>query len=243
MFSKLRNIKKNWFTMVETIMVLSLFSIVVLWIIWAINRSYSFLGKSKLQVRATNLAREWVEDMFIIRDSNRRRRSWLKDQHWLNTYMCDGTPSNQCKNFEKWLYLLKEEQSSSWSYIKAEKLEYSVNCYSEDEFFKDNCETLRGQSKVIFTWEYTYLSWEAADSIEIMTWNIADLLWWETDFYRLVRVYGIYQKNDSQPNTESASSTQDSAPQELRFCVKVFYWNYVEPHAVELCSMMTNFEE
>jgi hypothetical protein len=65
------------------------------------------------------------------------------------------------------------------------------------------------------------------------------------DFYRIVRVYGIYCKsvdNKSNQEANNAFCKEDSDPKELRFCVKVFYRNLSVPHSTELCSIMTNFE-
>lgn len=245
MLSVLKN-KKFWFTLIETVMVLSLFSLVVIGVIWAINRSYTFLSKTKLQVRATNLAREWVEQMFIIRNSNRRKWSWLKDKHWLDI---DMTKDNTNQIFESWLYSLVETDCTAWKCIIAEKRDIGglsiETCYSEDNFFSTYCNNIREKTKVIFTWTYTYLSWDDEKGFDSVTGDIATLLWWETDFYRLVRVFWRYKKDETNPDA-SINSDNDVTkwdPAEMRFCVKVFYGNWVDPYAVELCSIMTNFEE
>ena len=64
--------RKKWFTLVEVLFVCSVFAIMVVWIILAINRSYTFMNNTRLQVRATNFAREWVEMMFNIRDTKNK---------------------------------------------------------------------------------------------------------------------------------------------------------------------------
>ncbi len=75
------------------------------------------------------------------------------------------------------------------------------------------------------------------------TWSIKELLWSETDFYRLVRVYGTYKKDTSNvSDTVASTDMRNATPKELRFCVKVFYRTNA-PHTSELCSIMTNFEE
>lgn len=62
----------------------------------------------------------------------------------------------------------------------------------------------------------------------------------EAKFYRIVRVYGLYDKRGSSANSDS-SSPKDSSPKELRFCVKTFYIG-AEYGFSELCSLMTNFK-
>ena len=92
-----------------------------------------------------------------------------------------------------------------------------------------------------------YSSWVYEGGNRVLkegTWDMETLLWGETDFYRLVRVYGVYCKSGDNPNQLVNSSTckDDSDPKEIRFCVKVFYkWNW--EHTSELCSIMTNFEK
>jgi hypothetical protein len=72
------------------------------------------------------------------------------------------------------------------------------------------------------------------------------LIWDWLEFYRIVRVFGVYEKNKANNpwSSDEATSAQmiDWTPAEMRFCVKVFYrWNW--EHSSELCSIMTNFME
>ncbi len=117
-------------------------------------------------------------------------------------------------------------------------------CYSEDRFFKEECEGIKDQTKVAFTWTYTYFSWDDHWNFVPVTEDLATLLWWETDFYRLVRIFWVYNKDTAETNSISNNfDLKNWDPKEMRFCVKVFYWNWINPYAVELCSIMTNFEE
>ena len=203
MLSKLRKIKKNWFTMVEVIFVCVVFAMLISGIILAINRSYAFLNNTRVQIRATNLTREWMEMMFNIRDTNWRKCSWLKDQFWL--YLGSGasdTNEKKCdpetKIFQPWIYTIKEWRNSSWDrFVYAEKLDQlttiamQTGFYEDyDKFFSDTDEAYkqsREQARVIFTWNYTYRSGSVATGHQF-TWNISDLLWDWVEFYRIVRV-------------------------------------------------------
>lgn len=244
----LKSVKKKWFTLVEVLLVCSIFAIMVTWIILAVNRSYTFMNNTKLQIQATNLAREWVEMMFNIRDTNRRKCSWQKDQFWL--YLGSGASASNEKEcnlwsdeykFKQWIYSINEgENWQGDAYIYAKNLNITnMDFYSTDWFWKDAFSSARLNSKLLFDGSYYYRSWSTKE------WSMQDLLWREVDFYRVVRVYGLYCKSvwSSDQVVNNTFCKNGSDPKELRFCVKVFYrlgnWN----HDSELCSIMTNFEE
>ena len=218
--------KKYAFTLSEVIIICTIFAVMVVWLILAINRSFVFIDNTRLLVRASNLAREWVEMVYNLRDSNRRKYSWNKDAHRIDASWWTA--------LTEWIYLIKEAKTSSGdSYIFLTGLTVSsiTGFYEIDWFFSDTYSWSREESKIIFTGQYKYYS---GGSIE--NGNIEDLVkvnW--LDFYRIVRVYWIYNK------LQSCSS--ENCPKEMRFCVKVFYRNSQGQHATELCSIMTNFEK
>lgn len=227
-------IKKNAFTLAETIIVCTIFAIMVVWIILWINRAFLFMNNTRVLVRATNFAREWVEMVYNIRDTNRRKNSWEKDKHRMEA----GTGTELLK---QWIYVIKEWMTwANDSYIYAEYLTWNTDFYDDmDVFFNDDND--RNKSKISFPWTYSYYSWG-----KIETWNLEDLLGWSgIEFYRILRVYGIFKKDVNEPNKEITDSSDltKSNPKELRFCVKVFYEFNGWHHASELCSIMTNFME
>ncbi|MDR0369077.1 MAG: prepilin-type N-terminal cleavage/methylation domain-containing protein [Candidatus Peribacteria bacterium] len=71
------------FTLVEVIIALTLFSFVIIGVIFVVTRSYRYVENAKMQVMAVNLAREGVEMMYTIRDTNWRKYSGDKDTHRL----------------------------------------------------------------------------------------------------------------------------------------------------------------
>ena len=226
-------IKKNAFTLAETIIVCTIFAIMVVWIILWINRAFLFMNNTRVLVRATNFAREWVEMVYNIRDTNRRKYSGEKDKHRLDAWT--GTSL-----LTWWIYIIKEwiTWASNDSYVYAEYLTWNTDFYDKMDVFFDN-DSDRNRSKIEFTWSYSYYSGGT-----IATWKLEDLLGWSgIEFYRILRVYGIYCKNNSEPNqvVDSSHCNNDSDPKEMRFCVKVFYEFNGWHHASELCSIMTNF--
>jgi len=234
--------KKYWFTLAEVIVVCSMFAVMVIWIIVAINRAFVFMDNTRLALRASNLARWWVEMVYNLRDSNWRKYSWERDKNRLNIWTWWSA-------IWEWIYTINESKNSNWdSYVYLSWLTVSSisGFYDSIEwFFSDDYSGVIEGAKLDFTWIYSYYSWNATSSI-ISTWNLGDLLdvnWLE--FYRVLRVYGIYCKTGESPNqlVNSSHCKQDSDPKEMRFCVKVFYRNIQWKHSSELCSLMTNFME
>ena len=132
----------------------------VVWIILGINRAFVFMNNTKLDVIATNLAREWVEMMYNIRDTNWRKYSGEKDKYWAYLWTWNDTEYDW---FNNWLYVLQENVDVNGNnYIKPELLihgydyvhsgyfDYSVYtpsnfdeialpCYDDvDKFFDDD---------------------------------------------------------------------------------------------------------
>jgi hypothetical protein len=70
----------------------------------------------------------------------------------------------------------------------------------------------------------------------------------DAKFYRIVRIYGLYNKNADNANSatsctiENCTSGNLKDPKELRFCVKVWHFSTFRG-STELCGVMTNFRE
>jgi len=237
--------KKNAFTLVETLIVASLFAVMVLWIIFWINRAFAFMNNTRVLVRATNFARQWVEMVYNLRDTNRRKHSWERDKYWI--YAGTWDDEININYLKSWIYTIEEWTKEWGTYIYANKLldwDDVDNFYEIDWFFSTAYSEARNKSRIKFPWIYEYYSGGT-----IATWNMEDLLWWSgIEFYRVLRVFWVYSKEESaNPNNAVASPVKNPdkswKPEELRFCVKVFYTYNGWHHASELCSIMTNFME
>ena len=237
---------KFWFTLLEVMILCWSFSFLIVAIILAINRAFTFIDNTRLAVRSVNFAREWVEIIYNMRDTNRRRESWGRDKYRLSIWKLNTQGGLTDEKFGSGIYVLNES-GSNHQYFYADKLDFSSSCneenfYSNDWFWNDDCSTLRDKAKLNFSGkEYSYYSWDV-----YQTWSMQDLLIWPwLEFYRIVRVFGVYEKNVANSATSISSSDAkltDWTPAEMRFCVKVFYrWNW--EHSSELCSLTTNFME
>ena len=108
---------KKGFTLLEVIIALSLFEIVMIGVIMAVSRAYAYVQSTKIQVMAVNLAREGVELMYTIRDTNRRKQSAQKDKYWLLTDPM--TLKNELSNaplISSGVYVLDFKSSSGQEY-------------------------------------------------------------------------------------------------------------------------------
>ncbi len=223
--------KKRWFTLAEVIVVCSMFAVIVIWMIFGISKAFVFLNGIRLQVMATNFAREWVEMMYNMRDTNRRKNPWDRDLHRMDINWED--------KLLPWIYTINQWITWEDSFVYLEYQTGTLESYTIDNFFSAKNIKIRDASKLSFTGSYSYNSgWT------IVTWGMNELMeWFWTEFYRLVRVYGIQEKLGWTINENHASQEWESnwTPVELRFCVIVFYTDNRSKHSKELCSIMTNF--
>ena len=254
-------IKKKWFTLAEVLIVCTVFAVMVVWMILAINRAFVFMDNIKLQVIATNFAREWVEMVYNIRDTNWRKFSGERDNMVFNQFVYRTTPWPQKLVVNtggelRAVSIIKENDTGCDSFLNAiyddvwiffDFIDNNVDSSEKDVLLHDNnCGSVDKipeyftWSKLDFMWVYSYFSWG-----QLITWEINDLFnVGDAEFYRVVRVYWVYTKKDNATNYLGLcqySDCDDSEPKEMRFCVKVFYRNGHWKHATELCSIMTNF--
>ena len=240
-----QRIKKYAFTLAETVIVCSVFAVMVVWIILMINRAYEFMDNTRVAVMATNFAREWVEMVYNIRDTNWRKYSWMKDAKWATGF----------SDLHSSLYYLKE-QNWKFSLIKLGLSDDGGVCgvdkfyESAESFFEalNNDREVRCADGffdwlgVVYSWTYSYYSWGVLVNGEIW-----DLFKNGIEFYRVVFVYWFFDKISwnrigelPSPHPEKLT---DWSPVEAPFCVVVYYRNRWKVHKTELCSVLTNFME
>lgn len=88
--------------MIEILIVLLVFSTAIIVGINTASKSTQYLQRLRQQTIALNIAREGIEAMYNIRDTNRRRWSSQADQCWLkvNPMVDEGNPG--CEN-DTWI--------------------------------------------------------------------------------------------------------------------------------------------
>ena len=72
--------RKYWFTMLEVILVLMIISTALISVITGVARTVNYVSEMKQRTLALNLAKEGIETVYNIRDTNWRRWSATKDK-------------------------------------------------------------------------------------------------------------------------------------------------------------------
>lgn len=193
---------------------------------------------------AVNLAREGIESMFQIRDTNRQRRSSSRDRCWLKTNpLIDDFFSiwdEWCEN--------KDERLGSGNYIIIESITWDQK-YLEAKFV--SFPSLDIGDKNISTWDLEYSMCFSGEWYPC-PWIL--YTWWEWQYFRQISGKWLFLKNSSiqwgsylDCKTWSdiiwTNDCGDDSAKEYRFCSRVQYFNGKAISDVEICSLMTNFLE
>lgn len=206
--------KKQWFTLVELLIVMVIISVWLIAVIEGITRSMALLRKTSNEVVAINLAREGMEAVYNIRNTNRLRRSWKRDWCRLSSdpsscgaFMWSGhyivshdnkmrKMTSQTQSFESWgdpreIYRLCNEW---WKYT------HEANCSDDDKspFYR----------VIIGKWLYNKKTWAGMNC----------------------------------DGTETSWPCVDDTPKEYRFCSRVVNPTWIKSD-VQMCGLMTNFVE
>ena len=75
--------RKLGFTIREILIIIVVVSIWLLSVVVVLTDGMKYVQKTRQRVIALNLAREWMEAIYQIRDTNRTRWAWVKDACWL----------------------------------------------------------------------------------------------------------------------------------------------------------------
>ncbi len=229
---------KKAFTLLELVIALGILSVGILGVLTVLQEGFRFVDKTRQDVVAINLAREWVESVFTIRNTNRRKRSWKRDECWLLQDPFAPVPTTACQTspwLGSWTYLLQRAYYSGQYYPMlsggwSELLDVSDGISANESQFA-LCET-----------------WTGRTSCPGGTWSASEWL-----FYRQIIGKWLYRKDVSVQGGEFIDCPNGSTPlssgfcgderaKEFRFCVRVGsikQWT----NTIEQCAVMTNFLE
>jgi len=113
--------KKQGFTILEILLMVVIISVSLVAIIVALNNGMTFIQKTREKTIAINLAREGIEAMYQMRDTNRYRRAGQKENCWLkrNPLIDEGDDGN-CGN-DTWIktgnYILQTASTGGQNYF------------------------------------------------------------------------------------------------------------------------------
>lgn len=217
-----KQIWKRGFTLLELVTALTIFSFVTAGVLMAIYKIYGLVLFSKSEILAINYAKSWMEWVMNVRDTNRRKYSSTRDDNWLRSDPFRATSPL----INSWLYVLAETGIDIT--VSQKYLLLSGTSFGSDEWntVYNNFKSISADKKDIF----------------ILTGD-QGLSFPGTTFYRIIRVFGIFDKRGANANTYCpAAGCWAGHPQELRYCVKVIWINRT-PGETELCGILTNFKK
>jgi len=261
--------RKKWFTMIELLFVIMLVSTTFMGIISAVISTTSYLTATRQKVTALNLAKEWVEVMYNIRDTNWRRRDSKKDLTRLkydplsigenNAWVLDDwVPKDEWMYPGRWIIKV---QTWAWNnkYFSLEKVDNTENLLAEETEMQRDIWKL--QDRIMNEWflkedyKLHFLNGRRYNHHDLDSFTWEDVAVWE--YRRYIAIDWLYEKWTSnnvkldckhacwdeacQPN-QTPTTCWEASAKELRFCSIVIY---TRPKfwAVQICSIMTNFEK
>lgn len=219
--------KKSGFTLFEVIFMVIVVSVGIIWIVRVLNNGFAFLQKTRERTIAINLAREGMEAVYQIRDTNRWRRAGKKEESWLKT--------DPLQSGSTWI--------STWYYI------LTTATTGGQEYF-----ALTGKYQ---TWINLadWITGDLAFSMCEQSDNTRKACPWsqpsskEGKFLRQIHGIGLFAKDTNITGglelscaNGTPSTCNDTSAKEFRFCSEVHYigqWKW----SVELCWMITNFQK
>ena len=267
--------RKKGFTLVEMLIVIFVLSTGIILIIKGMSESHRYLSETAQRTVALNLAKEGIEAVYNLRNSNWRKWSDKKNECWLSVWEECWEHSQQLTNRQMRIFWLQKGDicvydHQKWGYFPNETNNtdsfspqwWNVTSWQRDDKnwrWEDNGDNPKNndefkliyfKGKWIPLWMISghergyYLNspkgnhscW--AEYLDATKNNL-----WE--YSRVITIQGLFDKTTGQKLTctDTASSPcKSSSPKELRFCSTVFY---TKPYqgVVNVCSIMTNFEQ
>ena len=235
---------KKGFTLVELVVGIIMIGIWLGAIINVLQYGTKLTNSTKSQVVAVNLAREWVETVFSIRDTNWKMFSSKRDECWLSRL--PDTWSTTCESLQ-WIW-------SGYYSIKSplRNIQY---------FTGENILLARTSALQVFDnqWSEAWTDTGYRICFYSSTWNqsgyrdtcsnspIENRITKYGTFWRWIEVKWLFLKDNVNGWTKLTTCTDGSSPgcgwsaaKELRFCSRVDY-DFNIARRVELCSAITNF--
>lgn len=234
--------QKKGFTLIEILIVIFVISMGLILIIRGMSETHRYLSETAQKTIALNLAKEGIEAVYNLRNSNWRKWSDMKDECWLNV------TNDFCSDYSRKLtdaqmrILGMNKNTNDWrsprDISKIQKWERDDN----KARFKQISIREKSAFQLLYHQWQRLPQWSIPDT-EIQQAKNNSYQYWE--YFRVITIHGLFDKITGGKltcNTTATSPCKSSSPKELRFCSTVFY---TKPYqwVVNICSIMTNFEQ
>jgi hypothetical protein len=194
--------------------------ILLIWIIWLYNiytKSYRLSNSTKNKIEAIEIAREWIEAMENIRNTN-WILLWADNKNCWNAMNYDNNcvwSTNTSYKINSWMYRIYTDTNWKWTleapWSSLTSWDYQNNAYKT--FFKVQLD---------WNWLYTQ-NWSSTDFYPIFTREI------NINYTLDTNIDWVYNANDESMDIKSIVIWQDS------------HWN--TPHKIELETTLTNWKK
>ncbi len=216
------HIKQKAFTMIEILMITMVVGIWLLSVVIAIANAKKITNNTKQSIIATQLAQEWIEMVYQIRNTNILRHSDYKNYCRLNM-----DPYEPCTDTIASHRIHNKNNILTWKIIKVTDNLLNINDWidTQDEIF----------SLCLTWWQRTSCYWPNN----------------QTEygrFFRTIEWKWLFLKNSPLTWGESILCKEpsdwiqcgDGSAKEFRFCSRVEYI-WTRTWDVEICGVLTNF--
>jgi len=207
--------------MIEILLVIVVIWVWLLSIVIAVSNAKVSTNKTKQKVIATQLANEWIEMVYQIRNTN-----LLKYSNYKNYCRLDTNPNSTCNNSSNPNRITQQNYILIWQSLSWTTDELNIWNWidTQDKAFS-----------LCLTW---WQRWACP-------WQNNQTKYWK--FFRTIEWKWLFLKNSSNTwwdliNCTNWSTTicNDNSAKEFHFCSRVEYiwtktWN------VEICGVLTNF--
>jgi len=225
--------RKKGFTLLEILVIVIVISVGLMAIISLLTYSLNYVQKSRQRIISINLAREGMESIYQIRDTNRQRRAGRKEQCRLKINPLVDSWNDGCMNdtrIQSGSYILSSNNISGQNYLFLSGWNISALNIGDG----------------IDTGDLKY-SLCLSGGLRVACPGVVSVTA-EGRYFREIKWYWLFAKDTSITGWQYMNCTSgvnyltcgSSSAKEFRFCSKVVYMWYGTGE-VELCGLMTNF--
>lgn len=122
-------ISKSWTTIIESLMVML---IIIVWVVWTytiFTNSQKLSDSTWYRINAISMAREWIEAMTNIRDTNWSKFSANTNNCWVTLNYDSSCITNNNKYIPTWSYKIFSDENNRWVLSWAATWNYSDATY------------------------------------------------------------------------------------------------------------------